>query len=108
MKGFIEKDMGLKSDLVHFLEYTPEAKGNYQLENTEIVRKCCEILNKNNQMLSDDVISEGLNYDIPGRLQKMSENIYFDGAHNPAGINKAINTLLTKLPEDSNKQVVIL
>ena len=108
MKDYIESDMGLNLDIVNFLNHTPAAKGNYQLENTEIVKKWWEILNQESQILSDDAINEGLKTEIPGRLQKMAENIYFDGAHNPAGIIKSISTLLSKLPSDSEKQVIIL
>ena len=38
----------------------------------------------------------------------MSENIYFDGGHNPAGIEKSINTLFAKFPSEKGKKLIIL
>jgi dihydrofolate synthase/folylpolyglutamate synthase len=68
--------------------------GDYQKINAGIVIKAVSVLNKNGFNISDKNVDDGLlNAKWPGRMQYVKENILFDCAHNPEGIENLVKEL---------------
>jgi len=73
--------------------------GVYQAENASlaisVVRYC-------NSLIKNETISKGLSKVYwPGRMQKITKNIYYDVAHNEDGIKVAIQTLKILFPDNN-------
>ena len=71
-------------------------KGKRQIQNAALVLECCEILNKNGYLLSEEVIKNGLKTVIhKGRFEEIYQNpiMIFDGGHNEQAIENLKETI---------------
>jgi folylpolyglutamate synthase/dihydropteroate synthase len=75
-------------------------------ENNAVVMKAVEILNRDVEIISSEIVHKALAEQVPGRFHKFSETIYYDGCHNSTGIEKAINMLINKMPQDQTVTIV--
>ncbi len=74
--------------------------GSHQVDNAALVLATCELLNRNNVVISLDNIKKGLSKNIwPGRLEIVSDDpsIILDGAHNLAAARNLAGFLSTNL-----------
>ncbi len=74
------------SGLEHYREITVPLSGEYQLYNSCLALRACEIINQKGFPISETSIRKGLkNVSIEGRLEHVSHDpqIILDGAHNP-------------------------
>lgn len=74
--------------------------GSHQLDNAALaIRAVLYVLEKLHIKMNEDLIREGLRKAfIPGRFEKIADNLYFDGAHNPASARALVNTIKEKFP----------
>ena len=76
--------------------------GINQVENASLAIKVAELLG-----VETEYIIQGLeNAENPGRFEKLSEGVYFDGAHNPDGA-KALRNSLDRYIPNSEKTFVM-
>ncbi len=76
--------------------------GLNQLENASLAIKAAELLN-----ISEESIIYGLsNAKNPARLEKLGENIFFDGAHNPDGAQALKNSIDRYFPDKKRAYVM--
>jgi len=62
----------------------------YQAENAALAIAAMRVLN----LMDDDTIQQGLLSSAwPGRMQEVLQDIYFDGAHNPSGIEAFVQSV---------------
>ena len=74
--------------------------GSYQVDNAALVLAACELIGKNNAVITRNNIQEGLSKNHwPGRLEVVSNNpfIILDGAHNLAAARNLAKFLSTNL-----------
>ena len=72
--------------------------GSYQVDNAALVLAACELIGKNNTVITPDNIREGLTKNHwPGRLEIIAENplVILDGAHNLAAARNLSKFLST-------------
>jgi dihydrofolate synthase/folylpolyglutamate synthase len=74
--------------------------GSHQLDNAALaIRAVLFVLEQLHIDMSKDLIRNGLcEAFIPGRFEKISDTLYFDGAHNPASARALVNTVKEKFP----------
>ena len=93
------KDMTLDGTVFDFSEFKDlkiSLLGSYQPRNAAIVVSAIEILRQNGVEISDKALREGLFLaQWQGRFEILSRNplIIFDGAHNPQGIEAAVESI---------------
>ena len=84
-EGILLKEKGEKG-----LRLSIPFEAPYQAQNAEIAVTALRILRDQKGIftgITDAVICEGISAARwPGRMEKASENVYLDGAHNPGGI----------------------
>ena len=71
-------------------------KGKRQIQNAALALECCDILNKNGYLLSEEVIKNGLKTVIhKGRFEEIYQNpiMIFDGGHNEQAIENLKETI---------------
>ncbi len=89
-------------------EYRISLLGAYQPKNACIVIDAVGILNKSGFIISDEALRRGLaEAKWPARFEIIGEEptVIFDGAHNPQGINAAVESIKLYY---NNKNVVII
>ena len=93
------KDLALSGSIFDFDKFRDlkiNLLGSYQPRNAAIVVSALEILRKNGFEISDEAMRDGLLMaKWQGRFEILSHNplIIFDGAHNPQGIEAAVESI---------------
>jgi len=79
---------------------TVPLSGSHQLDNAALaIRAVLYVLEKLHINMNEDLIREGLSAAfIPGRFEKITDNLYLDGAHNPASAKALVDTIKEKFP----------
>ena len=99
-EGILLKEKGEKG-----LRLSIPFEAPYQAQNAEIAVTALRILRDQKGIftgITDAVICEGISAARwPGRMEKASENVYLDGAHNPGEL-----LLLSRQQERSRKEPV--
>ena len=74
--------------------------GSHQLDNAALaIRAVLYVLEQLHIELNKDLVRNGLSEAfIPGRFEKITDTLYFDGAHNPASARALVNTVKEKFP----------
>jgi dihydrofolate synthase / folylpolyglutamate synthase len=74
--------------------------GAHQLDNAALaIRTVLYAMEKLKLTINEDMIRNGLSHTfIPGRFEKITDNLYFDGAHNPASARALVNTVKEVFP----------
>lgn len=67
--------------------------GIYQLENLNLALTAIEYLQKALPVKKESIYEGVKNFYIPGRFEVIGDKLILDGAHNPLGVNKLIETL---------------
>ncbi len=81
----------LDNNYVHIDNIRLNTVAIYQCENASLAIMGIKALNEN---ISDETIREGLEaMHWPGRMEKIAEDIYIDGAHNEDGIQAMLDTV---------------
>lgn len=71
------------------LNYKLRLLGEHQVSNSSLAIKALEVLVEQGILESTQIAARGLQYaHWPGRIQKLPNDIYVDGAHNPAAMEK--------------------
>lgn len=108
MKEYLKIEKDMDESLIHLITKDDESTTDYQKENYKIIKTCLDLLDPEHEVFTEDVLEQAKHCVPPGRLQKFEENIYYDGAHNPPGIKKAISTLMKKLSEEEKPQKLVV
>ena len=98
----IELD-GSTFDFGNFANLKIKLLGAYQPRNASIVVSAVEILRKNGFEISEETLREGLSTaEWQGRFEILSREplIIFDGAHNPQGIEAAVESIKLYFKEE--------
>lgn len=87
-------------DETHLTNLVVPLPGSHQLDNAALaIRAVLVILEQLHIDMSEDLIRNGLSEAfIPGRFEKITDTLYFDGAHNPASARALVNTVKEKFP----------
>ena len=106
----LKKDFRVRRNADHTFSYygldhvwrgiTTSLTGSHQVENAALVLAACELLNRNNTIISIEHIQTGLNNTRwPGRLEVVSDHpmIILDGAHNLNASKELAKYLRTEL-----------
>ncbi|WDE95648.1 bifunctional folylpolyglutamate synthase/dihydrofolate synthase [Lentisphaera profundi] len=73
----------------HELNYKLRLLGDHQVSNSSIAIKALEVLEDQGILESAIIAAKGIQYaHWPGRIQELPNQIYVDGAHNPAAMEK--------------------
>ncbi|MCR5374170.1 MAG: bifunctional folylpolyglutamate synthase/dihydrofolate synthase [Lachnospiraceae bacterium] len=67
--------------------------GEYQAENGAIAMQAAEILAEEGLLSREDIYEGFKKTKWPGRMQKLRDNVYVDGAHNPDGIRVLVESV---------------
>lgn len=67
--------------------------GEYQAENGALAMQAAEILVEDGFLTVEDIYEGFKKTKWPGRMQKLRDNIYIDGAHNPDGIRVLVDSI---------------
>lgn len=71
------------------INYKLRLLGEHQVSNSSLAIKALEVLEEKTLIESATIAAQGIQYaHWPGRIQKLPNNIYVDGAHNPAAMEK--------------------
>ena len=71
------------------INYKLRLIGEHQVSNSSLAIKALEVLEDKGLLESAQIAARGLQYaHWPGRIQKLPNDIYVDGAHNPAAMEK--------------------
>lgn len=108
MREYLEVEKGVDNNLLHFIEKSEDCSPNFQVENNEIIKKAVQLLNREKEIISKDVLDQVLSLSVEGRFQQMSERVFFDACHNPSGFKKSIHTLVSMLQEGDPKKIVLI
>jgi dihydrofolate synthase / folylpolyglutamate synthase len=75
-------------------------KGQHQRNNAALaIRSVIYLTELLNIKLDENLIRKGLEETfIPGRFEKIADNLYFDGAHNPASAQSLVDTIREVFP----------
>ena len=108
----LKKDFRVRRNTNHTFSYygldhvwrgiTTSLTGSHQVENAALVLAACELLNRNDTIISLKHIQTGLdNTCWPGRLEVVSDHpmIILDGAHNLGACKKLAEYLKTELKD---------
>lgn len=79
--------------------------GDHQAKNASLAIEAVQYLRENKGLvITDDQMLKGLKNSFwPGRLEKLRNNIYVDGAHNIEGVTSLVN-FISQLPQ--KKQII--
>ena len=93
-------DIQMKTDCTDFLYngtyYRTSLIGEHQAENAALA---IASIQQHNPFINNEIIEIGLNTVCwPGRMQKLSDRIYYDVAHNEDGIKMALNSVHALFP----------
>ena len=97
--ALLVKDMSLDGTVFDFGKYQDlkiSLLGSYQPRNAAIVVSAVDVLRENGFEISDAALKEGLSFaEWQGRFEILSREplIIFDGAHNPQGIEAAVESI---------------
>ena len=97
--ALLVKDMSLDGTIFDFGKYQDlkiSLLGSYQPRNAAIVVSAVDVLRENGFEISDAALKEGLSSaEWQGRFEILSREplIIFDGAHNPQGIEAAVESI---------------
>lgn len=97
--ALLVKDMSLDGTVFDFGKYQDlkiSLLGSYQPRNAAIVVSAVDVLRENGFEISDAALNEGLSSaEWQGRFEILSREplIIFDGAHNPQGIEAAVESI---------------
>ena len=97
--ALLVKDMSLDGTVFNFGKYQDlkiSLLGSYQPRNAAIVVSAVDVLRENGFEISDAALKEGLSSaEWQGRFEILSREplIIFDGAHNPQGIEAAVESI---------------
>lgn len=82
--------------------------GNHQGENMALaITAFIEVANYLNINIQVEKIREGIGRTaVPGRFEEVLENVYFDGAHNPASVEMLVKTIKRHFPDETIRFVV--
>lgn len=82
--------------------------GSHQADNMALaITAFFEVAEYFNLAVDLDKIRKGiLEANLPGRFEEVLPNVYFDGAHNPASVEKLVQTIKTKFPDEKVRFVV--
>lgn len=89
-----------KSDGQQITNLTVPLPGPHQLNNAALaIRSVLYVLEKLNLNVNEELLRKGLSKTfIPGRFEKITDNLYFDGAHNPASARALVETVKEIFP----------
>lgn len=84
-----------------FSNLEPSLKGAHQIENMAIAIRAFLIISEQLKIeVSEELIRQALaSTTLPGRFEKISANVWLDGAHNPASAKMLRATLEQQFPE---------
>lgn len=76
-------------------------EGSHQLNNAALAIRAVLFVADHLQVnIEEDILRRGLSETfIPGRFEKITKNLYFDGAHNPASARALVDTIKEKFPD---------
>ena len=77
-------------------------KGQHQLLNGAIsIRAIIFLLKLKNKSVNETIVRDALlNVSLPGRFEKINNQLILDGAHNPASIRVLVDTIKKEFPND--------
>ncbi|MFX3674576.1 MAG: folylpolyglutamate synthase/dihydrofolate synthase family protein [Paenisporosarcina sp.] len=83
-------------------------RGIHQVLNAALaIRSIIYVLKSLKKVISDEKIRGAIqNISLPGRFEKIGENLYLDGAHNPASIRRLVDTIKEQFPKQKIHFVV--
>jgi dihydrofolate synthase/folylpolyglutamate synthase len=85
---------------IQFPHLLPSMIGNHQMSNMALA---ITALIESGYILEQDNIQKAVSQaSLPGRMEKLGENVYFDGAHNKASIDALVETIKNFFP---NKRI---
>ena len=84
-----------------FSEISVPLKGPHQQKNAAVaIRTVLYVVEKLNLKVNEDLLYRGLNHAfIPGRFERITDGLYFDGAHNPASAQALVDTISEVFPD---------
>ncbi|MFC6039723.1 bifunctional folylpolyglutamate synthase/dihydrofolate synthase [Paenisporosarcina macmurdoensis] len=84
----------------HISNLTVPLLGQHQLNNAALaIRTVLYVMDKLHININEDLIRNGLSKTfIPGRFEKITDTLYFDGAHNPASARALVDTVKEFFP----------
>ncbi|MGE6488271.1 bifunctional folylpolyglutamate synthase/dihydrofolate synthase [Paenisporosarcina sp. NPDC076898] len=102
----INKDFSFKNGLYedneghHFTNLAVPLKGPHQMNNAALaIRTVLYVAEKLEVSIDERTLRKGLSETfIPGRFEKITEYLYFDGAHNPASARALVETIKENFP----------
>jgi dihydrofolate synthase/folylpolyglutamate synthase len=84
----------------HITNLTVPLLGQHQLNNAALaIRTVLYVMDKLHINIDEDLVRIGLSKTfIPGRFEKITDTLYFDGAHNPASARALVETVKEIFP----------
>jgi dihydrofolate synthase/folylpolyglutamate synthase len=84
----------------HITNLTVPLLGQHQLNNAALaIQSVLYVMDKLHINIDEDLIRNGLSKTfIPGRFEKITDTLYFDGAHNPASARALVETVKEFFP----------
>lgn len=78
-------------------------KGHHQLQNAALaIHSVLYVLEVFKKQVAAEKIRDALkNVSLPGRFERINDQLYVDGAHNPASVRVLVNTLKEEFPNES-------
>ncbi|WP_419959143.1 bifunctional folylpolyglutamate synthase/dihydrofolate synthase [Psychrobacillus sp. BM2] len=95
------KNFRIKNHQYIFKEYSysnlyPQMLGRHQQSNMALA--ITSLLVSGFELFEPKVQSAVKSASLPGRMEKIGENLYMDGAHNPASVDALVETIREKFP----------
>ncbi|QBP40755.1 bifunctional folylpolyglutamate synthase/dihydrofolate synthase [Paenisporosarcina antarctica] len=90
-----------KNSVGHQISHlTVPLPGPHQLDNAALaIRSVIYVIENLNININEELLRRGLKEAfIPGRFEKITDTLYFDGAHNPASARALVNTVKEVFP----------
>lgn len=97
-------DFSLFTDYDKETRWTIPFSASYQVQNAALAITAMRLLKEqvSGDIVSEEQMREGMLRTVwRGRMQEMSEDVYFDGAHNPSGIEAFIDAVQSLTADDA-------
>lgn len=97
-------DFFLSTDYDKKTRWTIPFSAAYQVQNAALAITAMRVLQKTDveSAISEETMREGMAHAVwPGRMQEIAPDIYFDGAHNTAGITVFVEAVKNLTKEDA-------
>lgn len=101
-KDLIISDQGSTFSYKHLTDLKIKMIGRHQVSNSLLAVKAALILQKKGYEITDEMIRRGIEKAYwPGRMEKIQDKpaIFIDGAHNPEGVKKLKESIVTLFPD---------